>query len=101
MYGGMSLPVSPTHSVSHGSPAILVLGQLAKCTITAERNTPLTAAKAASRERGQRHERAFFFAVHDGAVDELARRVVPMGYDAIGPRFRDWSSGSPVRLGVV
>ena len=35
-----------------------------------------------------------------GVVSE-ARRVVQAGYDALGPRYRDWSSGSPVRLHFV
>jgi SAM-dependent methyltransferase len=36
-----------------------------------------------------------------GVVDESARQVVAAGYDAIGPRYRDWSSGSPVRIGFL
>ena len=35
-----------------------------------------------------------------GVVSE-ARHVVEAGYDALGARYRDWSSGSPVRLRFV
>jgi SAM-dependent methyltransferase len=48
-----------------------------------------------------RLERARACVRQDDRVEDRARRVVGAGYDAIGGRYRDWSSGSAVRLGFV
>ena len=38
---------------------------------------------------------------HHGVVSDMAQWTVTRGYDAIGSRYREWSSASPVRLAHV